>query len=226
MTRIPKPSGNIKNRKTDIKQQNKSILVVCEDEKSGCNYLQLMSKYLRLHKTCIVKSSDTGSAPISVVEDAIKRVLSRKKENEEPFELIFCVWDIDEHKSLNDARQLANAHDFNVIESNPCFEFWLLLHFIYHAAPIVRKAKKSPGDECEKLLKQYITNYDKSKIKDYFAKLMLKFETAKTNADKLREELHSTNSINPATDLDLLIQSMENKFLNEYPWKIIKSESL
>lgn len=223
MARTPKPSGNINNRKTNVRQQNKLVLIVCEDKKSGCDYLKLLAKNLRLHTTCIVESSATGSAPISVAEDAIKRVELRKKEKQEPFELIFCVWDIDEHKSLNDARQLANAHDFNVIESNPCFEFWLLLHFIYHVAPIVRKGKKSPGDECEKLLKQYITNYDKSEIKDCFAKLMPKLETAKTNADKLREELHSTNSINPATDLDLLIQSMENKFLNEQQWKVIKT---
>lgn len=215
MARNPKPSGNIKNRKSNLRQQNKLVLVVCEDEKSGCDYLKLMAKHLRLHTTCIVESSATGSAPISVVEDAIKRITSRKKEKLEPFELVFCVWDIDEHTSLNSARQLADAHEFKVIESNPCFEFWLLLHFAYHTAPIVRKANKSPADECAKLLKRYITDYDKSKIKDYFVELLQKIETAKINAAKLRIELQSTGSINPATDLDLLIQSMENNFLSE-----------
>jgi hypothetical protein len=66
-----------------------------------------------------------------------------------------------------------------------------------------------------KLLKRYITYYDKSKIKDYFADLLPKLEIAKINAAKLRTELQSTSSINPATDLDLLIQSMENNFLSE-----------
>ncbi len=215
MARTPKPSGNIKSRKTSLRQQNKLVLVVCEDEKSGCDYLKLMAKHLRLHTTCIVESSATGSAPISVVEDAIRRIALRKKEKLELFELVFCVWDIDEHTSLNDARQLADANEFKVIESNPCFEFWLLLHFAYHTAPIVRRANKSPADECVKLLKQYITGYDKSKIKDYFAELLPKFELAKNSAAKLRIELQSTSSINPATDLDLLIQSMENNFLDE-----------
>lgn len=220
MARTPKPSGNIKGRKSNLRQQNKLVLVVCEDKKSGCDYLKLMAKYLRLHTTCIVESSATGSAPISVVEDAIRKITLRKKEKQEPFELIFCVWDIDEHTSLNNARQLAQANEFNVIESNPCFEFWLLLHFLPYTAPIVRKANKSPADECVKLLKQYIIDYDKSKIKDYFADLLSKFNVAKHNAGKLRVELQSTNSINPVTDLDLLIQSMEDKFLNEQPWKI------
>jgi hypothetical protein len=215
MARAPKPSGNIKNRKTNLRQQNKLVLVVCEDEKSGCDYLKLMAKHLRLHTTCIVESSATGSAPISVVEDAIKRIAVNKKEKSEPFELVFCVWDIDEHTSLNDARQLAHANEFNVIESNPCFEFWLLLHFVPYTAPIIRRANKSPADECVKLLKQYITDYDKSKIKDFFVELLPKLETAKNNANRLRTELQSTGSINPATDLDLLIQSMENNFLNE-----------
>ena len=217
MARTPKPSGNIKNRKSNLRQQNKLVLVVCEDEKSGCDYLKLMAKHLRLHTTCIVESSATGSAPISVVEDAIKRIASRKKEKHDPFELAFCVWDIDEHTSLNNARQLADGHGFKVIESNPCFEFWLLLHFLHiiQHPPIVRKANKSPADECVKLLKRYITDYDKSKIKDYFAELLQKIETAKINVAKLRIELLSTGSINPATDLDLLIQSMENNFLSE-----------
>ncbi|MBP7781555.1 MAG: hypothetical protein QG673_1207 [Pseudomonadota bacterium] len=215
MARTPKPSGNIRNRKSNLRQQNKLVLVVCEDKKSGCDYLRLIAKHLRLHTTCIVESSATGSAPISVVEDAIKRIASRKKEKHEPFELVFCVWDIDEHTSLNNARQLADGQGFKVIESNPCFEFWLLLHFAYRTAPIVRKANKSPADECVKLLKRYITDYDKSKIKDYFAELLQKIETAKINAAKLRIELLSTGSINPATDLDLLIQSMENNFLDK-----------
>jgi hypothetical protein len=215
MARTPKPSGNIQSRKTNLRQQNKLVLIVCEDEKSGCDYLKLMAKHLRLHTTCIVESSATGSAPISVVEDAIKRIASRKKEKYEPFELVFCVWDIDEHTSLNDARQLAQANELNVIESNPCFEFWLLLHFVSHAAPIVHKANKSPADECVKLLKRYITDYDKSKIKDYFAELLPKTESAKINAAKLRIDLQSTGSINPVTNLDVLIKKMENNFLDE-----------
>lgn len=214
MARTRKPSGNIKGRKANIRQTNKLVLVVCEDEKSGCDYLKLMAKHLRLHTTCIVESSATGSAPISVVEDAINKIKLRKEGKQEPFELIFCVWDIDEHTSLNNARQLARANRFNVIESNPCFEFWLLLHFVPYTAPIVRKANKSPADECVKLLKQYITDYDKSKVKDYFVELLSKLEIAKINADKLRVELQSTNSTNPSTDLDLLIQQMENNFLN------------
>lgn len=45
--------------------------------------------------------------------------------------------------------------------------------------------------------------------------LLPNLKNAKLNADKLRTELQSTGSINPATDLDILIQSMENNFLNE-----------
>ncbi len=76
-------------------------------------------------------------------------------------------------------------------------------------------ANKSSTDECVKMLKRYITDYDKGKIKDYFDDLLQKLEIAKINAAKLRTELQSTSSVNPATDLDLLIQRMENNFLSE-----------
>ena len=211
MTRVRKPSG-IELRKSQTRAENKLVLIVCEDEKSGCDYLKLMARHLRLHTTCIVESSATGSAPISVVQDAIKRISSQKKEKKDPYELIYCVWDIDEHQSINNARQLAKSNGFSVIESDPCFEFWLLLHFTCYTAPIVRKANKSPADECVRILKQHITEYDKSKINEYFTKLLQHIESAKNNADKVRLDLQSTGASNPCTDLDKLIIQMENKF--------------
>ena len=202
MSREPKPSGNIVKRKINNRKQNKLVLIVCEDEKSGCDYLKIMVKALRLHAVCIVQSSATGSAPISVVEDAIKRRDQQAKEKKDRFEIIYCVYDIDEHKSINDARQLASSEKFEVIESNPCFEFWLLLHFTPYSAPIVRKGQKSPADVCVSELKKHKPSYDKSKIENIFADLFHnKLNDAINNAKKLHNDAQKTNTRNPSTGL-------------------------
>jgi hypothetical protein len=47
---------------------------------------------------------------------------------------VWCVFDVDEHPKLAEARDQANANGIQLAVSNPCFELWLLLHFQEHRA--------------------------------------------------------------------------------------------
>lgn len=76
-----------------------------------------------------------GGVPKTVVELAVKL----KKESEGQarrrrdvnlrYDHIWCVFDIDEHPFVPEARQQARDNRIDVAVSNPCFELWLLLHF-------------------------------------------------------------------------------------------------
>lgn len=215
MTRTLKPSGNkIKKRETNTKDINKYVLIVCEDTQSCCTYLKLMAKHLRLSTTHIIDIyPGSGSAPISVAETALSKYQKSIK-NKSRYEIVFCVWDIDEHTSLTQARNLLRTNNFHIIESNPCFEFWLLLHFLCYNAPITRNGNVSPGYQCEKLLKEHLPIYDKSKIEKVFDNLLQRKDNAITNAQRIRREAENTQSLNPLTNLDKLITLMENQFKN------------
>ena len=101
-----------------------------------------------------------GGSPKTLVE----RAAARKRDSEEEarrardenlrYEEIWCVFDIDEHPKLPDARQQARDNGIELAVSNPCFELWLLLHFREQHAHIECKAVAT-------LLKTYIRSYRK-----------------------------------------------------------------
>lgn len=80
-----------------------------------------------------------------------------------------------------------NAENVVVIINNPCFEYWLLLHYEttakYYAS----------YDDLEKQLKKYLPDYDKTQKyytkqnKDIYLRLAPKLSTAISNAKKLGE---------------------------------------
>ena len=39
------------------------------------------------------------------------------------------MFDVDQHPKMKDALAFAEKHQIKVALSNPCFEFWILLHF-------------------------------------------------------------------------------------------------
>jgi hypothetical protein len=44
-------------------------------------------------------------------------------------EEVWCVFDIDEHPLIPEAKDQARANGIEMAISNPCFELWALLHF-------------------------------------------------------------------------------------------------
>lgn len=53
---------------------------------------------------------------------------------------VWCVFDVDEHPHLAEAKQLAGASGIRLAISNPCIELWFLWHFTEQTAYIERHA--------------------------------------------------------------------------------------
>ena len=117
-------------RRKPLRVPSTTILIVCEDSKSSPDYFRRFRSELSLTSVTVeVYGEECGSAPISVVNYAI----DRKKETEtssirDKYDEIFCVIDIDEHET-DQAIQKARDNNLNMIISNPCFEYWYILHF-------------------------------------------------------------------------------------------------
>jgi hypothetical protein len=108
-----------------------TVLVICEDSKSSKNYLQDVSIHFRAHVKVLV--SHIGKTdPKGIVNEAARKVNS--------YDRVFCVIDRDEHKSFDEAMQTAAVTNVHAIASYPCFEYWLLLHFVYSRKPYRRQA--------------------------------------------------------------------------------------
>ena len=154
-----------------------------------------------------VCGKECGSAPISVVNCAIEKKLQvTTNTTVDKYDEIFCVVDIDDHISLKDAIQKARDNDLELIISNPCFEYWYILHFkktgsSYSNRPQLYK-------ELETLLS---CRYEKSSC-GFFEKIYPLTETAIENAKAiLRSQWQNETDLskcNPSTTVYRVVESI------------------
>jgi len=215
MSRKPRKPENLRRRKP-IKSPRKTILIVCEGEKTEPLYFKAFRRELRLSTIeVVVDGKGSGSAPISVVDYAIDLRQKRKEEARDSFvlaefDVIWCVIDVEAptpHKSLNDAYQKARANKLNVALSNPCFEYWYLLHFkrtsmsMQYNKDVVKALKKhSP-------LKKYQKGDPGT-----FAQVYPYTETAIYNSKTVIKEKHYGRDLrkcNPSTDVHKIVEYLQ-----------------
>ena len=131
---------SIGRRKPQFDERER-LLVVCEGAKTERVYFEaLRAKYRLRTVDVVVCGSDRGTDPVSVVECALDR---RKAEG---FNHVWCVIDTESYRKarerkLSAALDLARQNEIQVAISNPCFEFWYLLHFERHAGSLGRCSK-------------------------------------------------------------------------------------
>lgn len=205
-----------KERKAELLRRRRAmkapydvILIVCEGGKTEPNYFSELKKAFRL-SNANVRISGLGADPLSVVNFAIKTF---RKEPE--FDRVYCVFDRDRHTTYDAAldkvrrTRLGKGTKIFAIPSVPCFEFWLLLHFIYTTKPF----DAPPGDSiCSRVieeLKKYLPEYQKGDY-DIFGRIQNELDNAIINA-RLVEQFHKASGTdNPSTCVHSLVEYLRN----------------
>lgn len=129
-------------RRQAFKTPNKIELMVCEGSITEPAYFNALKSKLRLRAFQINVISPSESEPIAVVERAITKKKEMAKQGV-PYEKVWCVVDVEipPHKTLNEAWEKARKTDgLELILTNPCIEYWFLLHFKKHTAPFGNNA--------------------------------------------------------------------------------------
>lgn len=111
------------------------------------------------------------------------------------------------NRLLLKARKLADSRGIQLAISNPCFEFWYLLHFQY----TTKFLKDHPAVRA--MLLRYLSSYEKTK--DVFPQLAVHTEEAIQNAKHL-EEHHQKDGdtppfslhTNPFTEVFRLVETL------------------
>ncbi len=217
-----------KREASDLKSKNKPntrdfkkrFLIVCEGEKTEPNYLRALRGDLKIQPTLVDIVHPKDNSPMGIFTHA-KEVYEQSKEQDDPYDQVYCVFDRDTHESFEEAlNKIKNTENFEAITTNPCFEFWLLLHFKYTSAAYKQKDKKSVGDQAKHELKQLdvFTNYKKGQ-KDIYLLCKENLSIAITNAKQLRKEMEDSVSqknnpqidANPWTNFDMLVEAIQNQ---------------
>lgn len=189
-------------RKESFRKTNEVILIVCEGEKTEYNYLNVLKDYLRIPNAHIEIDNNSDSAPKSIVKYA------KARGKEKSFDYIYCVFDKDKHISFNMAiDEIKKTNNMRHIVSNPCFEYWILLHFEY----TTKSFGQNGGSPCQELinkcLETYLPNYQKKY--DFNEIIETKLEFATNNSEQAYKNAEKNNFETSYTEMHLLV----SKFL-------------
>ncbi len=185
---------NSQRRRPVSREPADRILVVCGGDVTEPSYFEGLRQFYRSPAIKVVirkKSVD----PASLVGYAAKL----RDNDADSFEDVWCVVDVDDF-DLGPAVVLAARKNVSLAVSNPCFETWLLLHFIDQTAPLACSA------EAERVLRRFVPDYCKSRLDfgRYADGLDAAVERARKLAEPGREHL-----ANPASGVWPLIRKFD-----------------
>jgi hypothetical protein len=148
-----------KARRKSFADPKPIILVITEGARTEKQYLE---GFAASEHNSLVKVEVVGGAgvPRTIVQEAKRRKLEAQKRARSEkddnllFDQVWCVFDVDDHPRLEDAKQMALDNQIETAISNPCIELWLWLHF--SEQPGMQHRHDLQGN-----LRQYVPAYGK-----------------------------------------------------------------
>jgi hypothetical protein len=183
-----------------------TALIVCEGKKTVPAYLRGMIEHLRLHPAnAQIHEGSSDTDAVSIVKRARQLF-----EATPDFDYVCVVMDADQ-QNLERALQAAGKDlkradggkvPIQVILTNPCFEFWLLLHFTYTAKPY-----RNYTDVHRDLI-AHLPTYAKGD-RQIFDHVKHGLDAALTHVERLKQALTASNADCPDTDMPVLVQLLK-----------------
>lgn len=199
-------------RKASRRAPYDKVLIVCEGEKTEPHYFQGLINHYELNTANIVIAARGKNDPMGIVERAKQRY-REDRDAGNPFDRVYCVFDKDSHTTYGPALEAiaqATPHEtFFAINSVPCFEYWLLLHYNYSTKPYERLPQSSPCDQVLADLKNDWHEYAKGAT-DVFAARLDQLEFAKQNARRALNAAKRNHTDNPSTRIHELVDYLQH----------------
>lgn len=199
------------NANKDFRQKSKekepriTILIVTEGEKTEKNYLEALKKYLEATNTHIIIDPKSDPTPSNVVNYAIKK--------KGGYDYIYCLIDRDMHDKDDFKNALKEAQKNNLISivSDPCFEYWILLHFTY----ITKQFGQGELSPCNNLIDEHLLKYiNKDKTKNQIDKKTFKasYNFTDTIKHRLKTAIQNAKIINKINEENKKIEERKSPY--------------
>jgi hypothetical protein len=205
-------SVNALQRRAARREAYAKILIVCEGEKTEPYYFEAARAHYRLNSVNVEVRGDCDNHPQGLVNFAKQR-FREEQDAGDAFDKVFCVFDQDGHPSYAAAVQALNAatpkSTYVAITSVPCFEYWLLLHFMYSTRPYTDLPGNSSGHQVLRELETVFPVYQKGQ-RAVFGQLIGQLEFAINNAERALRECERNGTDNPSTRVHELIKFIRN----------------
>lgn len=191
------------------RKRNPVVYIICEGTETEPRYFRAFrTRYCNID---IIPLPSPYKSADSLVRKA-KNTLGENPYYPDEGDSVWCVFDCDDNTNamLRSARELADKEGYRIAYSNPCFEYWYLLHYTAHTGHL---------ENCDAVIQQLqkkerLPGYTKSD--DLYADLLPMQSNAINRAQKrVGAVLEESETIlrresNPVTNVHELVQ-----FLNE-----------
>jgi hypothetical protein len=193
-------------RRGPRRQPKQRFLIVCEGTVTEPCYFRDVR---HVERSLIELQIEPRATPKTIVERAVElkkqanRDAKRRADDNLKYDEVWCVFDVDDHRLIVEAKEQAKANGVEVAISNPCFELWALLHFQDQRAHIER-------GKVQHLCATCMPGYEKKL--DYEA-LRPKYSDALKRAEDLEKwhDSRGTVGANPSTLVHRLVQRIMSR---------------
>lgn len=205
-------------RRAPTREPYDKVLIVCEGQKTEPNYFRDLIRWHDVSSVNVQVSGAGGAAPTSVVQHGIE-LYEQERRYGEPYDRVYCVFDRDSYhltsqgqvyqkafQAIQDARPSAVYFAANSI---PCFEYWLLLHFVETNRGFAAQGNASVGKMVERELSKYWPSYEKGLKQPYQALKKIRPDgeaAAIRNARRALRQVELTGEENPSTQVHQLVE--------------------
>ena len=192
-----KARGQTDLRRKQTAQPKETILILCEGKNPECRYFEKLAAKLPIESRVTVQHGK-DKALISLGKKAIK------EQEESEYSKVYLV--IDDDGRSNEIKKLRNElqqhKQIILIISDPCFEFWLLLHFTKTTRPFKHtKGGKSACDQVIQELKK------KGRLPKYEKNAPNIFETTYSDIETALKTAKSLSG-HPSTNIHILVEDL------------------
>jgi RloB-like protein len=187
-------------RRGPRRERKPRILIYCEGTRTEPAYFVGLVRHMRTALVDVVRCDvkGVGCDPLTVVRRAEQKWADDKRRTGgETYDQVWCVVDHDDHATLDAAIARASKAGIHLVVSTPCFDYWVLLHYVDHR-------KSSSAKDIERKLDKHIPGYDK-KLPDSFP-----FDRYADAVRRAEGAAPSSNAIgpNPSTAVHLVVTAM------------------
>ena len=191
-------------RRRPRRQPKPRFLIVCEGTVTEPCYFRAVR---HAERSLVELGIEPRATPKTIVERAVElkqqadRDAKRQADDNLKYDEVWCVFDIDEHPLIPEAKDQARDNGIDLSISNPCFEVWALLLFQVQRAHIER-------GKVQHLCRSHMRNYEKQL--DYET-LRPKYSDALKRADDLEKwhDARGTGGANPSTTVYRLVERIK-----------------
>ncbi len=193
-------------RRPPFRDPKPIMLIVCEGARTEPEYFNGFARACRNPRVQVKIAREHGvpATLVAIAKEYKRRAetdAKRQRDENLAYDSVWCVFDVDDHPNVPNAKQTARDNDIELAISNPCFELWLLLHF-----------RDSPGMQHRAKIQQMLLNYvpDYNKRVDFTAYLA-RYPQAVERAERMDKQADGARDAgcNPTTGVYKLTTAIE-----------------